>query len=475
MSVTLTENNAVQYTTSKNSCLDLFANIGAYRNAPKSMILERFKDAFEEDPKIATTIVFWARAAREGAGERNTFHTILENLPEEFIGSNANAIANLGYWKDLLRYFHIPSVVMCYAKALLAKDRLACKWAPRKGQEARQLRDANGWTNKQYRIHLKDNSETVEQQMSTGNWKDIKYSSVPGKAMRTYSSAYNKHDETRFNDWKEDKHSKAAVSASYPHDVIKTVFDGMWIQQDEEADWTLAQKQWDSLTDYVKEGENILPMSDVSGSMSGLPMLVSVSLGMYLAAKNKGQFNNTFLTFSARPELVKLTGSLERDLPTIANANWDMNTDFEKAFKSILDTAIAFNVPQEDMPTMLLVLSDMQFDQSQNGRNRPHFQLMKEDYEEAGYTLPKLVFWNLRASSCTGSPARTDDSNVALVSGFSPVLMKAILAVEDFNPMDVMIEALTAIKVDFKYLPTSFEHNEARKYVESEFFMEYLK
>ena len=463
MSVTYTENNAVQHESSDNQCLNLFSKIGAYRKFPNSLILERFKDAFTENPELATRILFWARSARQGAGERQTFHTILENMPDKFIADNAKTIAELGYWKDLLRYFHIPEVVEVYATAIRSKDRLACKWAPRKGPNAKLLRDSipsilmtPTCTNKQYRVWLKENSETVEQQMSQSDWKNIVYSSVPGRALRTYGNAYDKHDTTRFTEWKEDKNSKAAVSASYPHDVINTVFDGMSVRS--ECDWALAQKQWDSLPDYVKEGENILPMADVSGSMCGLPMLVSVSLGMYLAEHNKGQFKNTFLTFSERPELVKLKGSLDEDLRTIANANWDMSTDFERAFRLILDTATSFNVPQKDMPTMLLVLSDMQFDQSLRGNDLPHLDLIREDYEEAGYQMPKIVFWNLRASMCEGSPAKADDENVALVSGFSPVLMKAILAVEDFNPMDIMIEALQPITIDARGLPEVFEN-----------------
>ena len=87
----------------------------------------------QKNPELATRILFWARSARQGAGERQTFHTILNQLPEEFISNNAKTIATLGYWKDLLKYFHIPEVVNSYSNALLAKDRLACKWAPRKG------------------------------------------------------------------------------------------------------------------------------------------------------------------------------------------------------------------------------------------------------------------------------------------------------------------------------------------------------
>ena len=225
-------------------------------------------------------------------------HIATNAVSGTLIADNAVTLAQLGYWKDLLRYFDIPEVVNRYTHALLAKDRLACKWAPRKGPNAKLLRDTAGWTNKQYRVWLKENSETVEQQMSQKDWKNITYCGVPGRALRTYGKAFDKHDTSRFTEWKEDKNSKAAVSASYPHDVINTVFDGMSVRS--ECDWALAQKQWDSLPDYIKEGENILPMADVSGSMWGLPMLVSVSLGMYLAEHNKGQFKNTFLTLGKK-------------------------------------------------------------------------------------------------------------------------------------------------------------------------------
>ncbi len=457
MTFTTTENNAVQYADTGDKCLDLFSKIGAFRHVNKGVIVEKFRVAFEEHPELATRIAFWARAAREGAGERSTFHTILKYFPEDFIADNATIIAELGYWKDLVPYLHIEGVAKSFAFAIRNKDRLACKWAPRKSTV---LRDQLGMTNKEYRVWLKDNSETVEQAMSRKQWEAINYSSVPGRAMRTYGQAFNKQDETRFTEWKEDKNAKASVSASYPHDVIKMVFDsegwgGQAVKDD--ADWALVQKQWDNLPDFIKEGENILPMADVSGSMSGLPMLVSVSLGMYLANRNKGAFNNTFLTFSERPELVKITGDLQKDVRDVANANWDMNTDFESAYRSILDTGKAFNVKAEDMPTMLLVLSDMQFDEC---GSKPHLQNIRKEYREAGYPMPKLVFWNLRASTCEGSPAKSDDDGVALVSGFSPVLMKAVLGVEDFNPIDVMIEALKPIEVVTDNIPRVYSHSE---------------
>ena len=289
--------------------------------------------------------------------------------------------------------------------------------------------------------------------MSDQQWDAITYSSVPGAAMRKYKKAFDKHDTDRFTSWKEDKDSKAAMSASYPHDVIKYVAGDMeWgTGSADDADWALAQKQWDNLPNFIKEGENILPLSDVSGSMSGLPMLVSISLGMYLANRNKGTFHNKFMTFSENPQIVRLKGTLEEQFKTISQADWGYNTDFERCYTKILEDAKAVQASPEDMPTRLLVLSAMQFDQADGGKM--HLQTIRKQYREAGYVMPKLVFWNLRASTCAGSPATSTDDGVALVSGFSPVLMKAVLAVEDFNPVDVMKEALSAIELDFTHIP----------------------
>ena len=219
MNYTTTTNGAVTNQTSGKECLDLFQRIGNMRHRDRLHILEEFETAYKEDKELATQVLFWARAARIGSGERKTFHTILSEIGKtspDFISDNAKTIAELGYWKDLVPYLHIPSVVAVFAQAIRDEDRLACKWAPRK---CAVLRDELGWTNKQYRKWLKVHSETVEQKMSEKSWSDINYSSVPGSAMRKYSRAFTTQDSKRFDEWKDDKTSKASVSATYPHEV----------------------------------------------------------------------------------------------------------------------------------------------------------------------------------------------------------------------------------------------------------------
>ena len=283
MNYTTTTNGATQYKSSNDVCVDLFSKIGSMRHWRRTEILEYFESAFEHNPELATRITFWARAARHGSGERKTFYTILDEIARispDFISDNARTLAEIGYWKDLIGYCDIPGVLSAFAQAIKDGDRLANKWAPRKGDTAKLLRDELGFTNKEYRKWLKKHSDTVETKMSEKKWEDIKYSSVPGSAMRRYKRAYNRNDSQRFEDWKNDSNSKASVSATYPHQVLNM------IDEDEQ----LAEKLWNNLPDLITTDEVILPMIDVSGSMFGQPLEVAISLGMYLAERYKSEF-----------------------------------------------------------------------------------------------------------------------------------------------------------------------------------------
>ena len=144
-----TTNAAPTNKTSGKECLDLFTRIGNMRWEHRNRILQEFETAYKEDKELATQVLFWARAARIGSGERKTFHTILSEIGKtspEFISDNSKTLAELGYWKDLLPYLHIDGVLTTFAQAIKDGDRLACKWAPRK---CPQLRNELGYTNKE--------------------------------------------------------------------------------------------------------------------------------------------------------------------------------------------------------------------------------------------------------------------------------------------------------------------------------------
>ena len=207
-------------------------------------------------------------------------------------------------------------------------------------------------------------------------------------------------------------------------------------------------KQWEALENFVGDA-NILPLVDVSGSMgsqvgknSNLTCMdVAVSLGLYLADKNVGKFKDTFLTFSAEPKLLNLKGNVIQKMNQMVKSDWGMNTNLVKAMDLILSTAIKGEVPQEEMPDMLLILSDMQFDQCAKFDDSA-MQMIKRKFESAGYEVPSIVFWNLNAHD--NVPVKYDTRGVALVSGFSPAIVKAVLSADtsQFTPEAIMRKAV---------------------------------
>ena len=471
--LTKTENNATTYMSSLSPVVDLFFDLPTLRNSAESDILELVCSAYERSPKKTLQVLLWTRAARIGAGERKTPLMVLERINKEcpdFITNNCELLAELGYYKDLLRFMDNPSVVKYWATQIRAKDRLACKWAPRQGDDAKLLKAELGMTWKEWRTHLKVNSDTVEQKMSSKRFPDIAYSSVPGKAMRKYRAAFNRQDEERYKAFLEDTKSKASVSASYPIDVLKIMgYRGesyLYGVDPTPEELKLAEKQWANLPDFIKEGENILPVVDISGSMTWdenspdggktLPIDVACSLGLYMAERNKGEFNNRVMTFSQSPQMVHLKGNLQERLSVMNSDKYrGYNTDFQATYEQLLSYATSFNVPADHMPTILMVFSDMQFDDPDLGNtDLTHLDDIRNRFKDAGYACPKLVFWNV-AARLGQKPARHDDEGVALVGGYSPAIMEAILACEEFTPYEVMMEALSQFEVNFEAMPTT--------------------
>jgi hypothetical protein len=203
------------------------------------------------------------------------------------------------------------------------------------------------------------------------------------------------------------------------------------------------------MPNYVGDA-NILPLVDVSGSMTcsagkntKLTCLeVAVSLGLYLADKNTGKFKDTFLTFSGSPELLHLKGGINQKIDQMVKSEWEMNTDLHKALNKILSVAKEGNVPEAEMPGMLLILSDMQFDGCVR-HDDSAIEMIARKYNEAGYEMPKVVFWNLNATY-GNAPVTFDKRGTALVSGFSPSIVKPLLAgdLEDFTPESAMMKVI---------------------------------
>jgi hypothetical protein len=294
--------------------------------------------------------------------------------------------------------------------------------------------------------------------MCSKEWDAINFSHVPSVASARYKKAFYRHTE-KYAAYVaalvkgDDPTVKVNASAIYPYDVLKGVINSYCVSFNQ-TEQDLIVKQWDALENFVGDA-NVLPLVDVSGSMGCAAggnakvtcMDVAISLGLYLADKNEGKFKDTFLTFSSSPELLHLKGNVIQKTQQMAASKWGMSTDLVKAMDKILKTAKEGNVPQEEMPEMLLILSDMQFNQCASFDDSA-MQMIARKFETAGYTLPRIVFWNL--NSYDNVPAKFDESGVALISGFSPAIMKAVLSgnTEQFTPENIMLKAIMISRYD---------------------------
>ena len=451
--------------SSANKNVDFFYSVGASRGKD---IVPAFTGAFVEDRDLALRIAQWARDARGGAGERKIFRDILvqmEKTDTDAAMALLKKVPEIGRWDDVLVFTTTDLKVEAYAliaEALASGNGLCAKWMPRKGPKAAELRAALGMSPKQYRKTLVNLTKVVETQMCSKDWDNINFSHVPSLAASRYKKAFTRNTP-KFAEYvaklvKGDKTVKVNAGAVYPYDVLKGVISpwGRSTLGKTELDHVVAQ--WDALPDFVGDA-NILPLVDVSGSMTCAAggarsksettcLDVAVSLGLYLADKNSGKFKDTSLTFSGTPELMTLKGNVVEKAHQMSTSKWAMNTDLNKAFEKILSVALANDVPQSEMPAVLLILSDMNCDQGCRYRDEVAQEMIERKYAEAGYTVPQIVYWNINSSDHV--PVKLDKSGTALVSGFSPAIMKAILEanMDEFTPYGVMMKSIMNPRYD---------------------------
>ena len=468
----VTANGAVTNASSLNKNVDLFFLAGASRGKD---ITPTFVGAMVEDSEVAIRVLEWARDARGGAGERETFRKLFAYVlkTEPALASRLLVkVPELGRWDDLFVVFGTPlerEALRLIAAGLkdASQSGLCAKWMPRQGSEANKIRSYLKLTPKEYRKLIVGLSNTVEQKMCAREWDGIVYPHIPSVAAGRYQKAFLKHDPKGYADYKAKLvtgEAKINAGAVYPYDVIRSLNNG---------DKTVANAQWAALPNYLEgSDENILPVVDVSGSMSGVAvsgsvtaMDVAISLGLYTSERMGGVFKDQFVTFSGAPEMLHLKGNLQQRYDQMARSNWSMNTDLGAVFKLILNAAVKSKVDQKEMPTKILILSDMEFDAcvTTGGSGKVSgysstfrgsavsvsaMEFIESEYAAAGYKVPQVVFWNLNARA-GNSPVTYNKTGTALVSGFSPSIVKSVLGGEEMTPISIMLKTCMIARYDF--------------------------
>ena len=480
----VTENGAPCYETTKDTRLDAFSKL--VRGLSPTEIEKLFGDIYgqaeravaKERAAIAADLaLLWVstRAVREGKGERRISHVWFCTLSRKF-PQTASALVKLiphyGCWRDVfdlmvvaglpvdVREVMLQLVLETLRQEMVKLDDAGCeefslcaKWAPRpnsaRGALAKEIakkmfhgtKDAYA----RYRKLLSAINErisTVEVMMSNKHWAKIVPKGVPARCLTIHRNAFMNETKAkkarRSND--PDRVScaanfKAAIQTSgnlhgrsqQPHEIVKH------FMKHNATEDPILESQWrDTVTRLGEEFPNLgklMVLADVSGSMVGDPMAVSVTFGILGAAL--GSEKGSFMTFQTDPQWVQLpdTMNLRQKVRRTMAAPWGGSTDLLKAMTLVLTACVRNKVPNEDVEELrLLVVSDMQFNQtSSNTRGwETTFQSIQRNFRKAGYTYPPvIIFWNVRASKGFVAPA--DVPGVIQLSGFSPNLLRAVM------------------------------------------------
>lgn len=143
------------------------------------------------------------------------------------------------------------------------------------------------------------------------------------------------------------------------------------------------------------------------------------------------------MTFSDRPETVILRGeTLRQKIDNVNRAHWDNNTDLKAAFEKVLAIAEKNNIPQEEMPKAIVVISDMEIDHCEN-REWSFYDKMANKFHKAGYVIPNIIFWNVDSRHDVFH-ADHNRKGVQLASGQSVTVFKQIMQNLGYNPVEAM-------------------------------------
>lgn len=473
-----TENGAATYATAGSDCLDLFATVGALRRESGEEIIARFARAYTENADLAMKLLFFARDIRGGLGERRVFRTIFTWLAKQEPNSvikNIEYVAEYGRFDDLLSLLDTPceAEMLSFLKAQFDADManlegqgnvsLLGKWLPSvnasNGQtirNAKRIAKAFGLNDAAYRkavTALRAKIRIIEDNLRRKDYT-FDYEKQPSRAMFKYKKAFARNDGERYHAFLSKVVSGEAMLHAgnvSPYELVDPYLTANWYWDRKSfmRDITPAEKAtlnatWDSMPDFGGD-ENAIAVIDTSGSMycghKPVPAAVALALGLYFAEHNKGMFRNHFIEFSAKPQLIEIKGDTFADrLRYVTTFNEVADTNLEAVFDLVLNTAVKNRIPQEELPAKLIIISDMEFNTCVRNTSAVNFKNAQKKYEDCGYKLPEIVFWNV-ASRNRQQPVTMNEQGVALISGATPRIF-SMVAGGNLSPYTFMMDIL---------------------------------
>lgn len=474
LNTTETQNGAITNASSLNSCVDFFAQGGAIRSKPDDEILRLFTRAFSQDATVAVRLMYMFRDIRGGQGQRRPFRVQLKWLADHYPEKTnrlLNIVAEYGRWDDL--YAVVGTKCEDYALTLMKHQvqqdlegitnnqpiSLLGKWLKRINTSSKGsvklgniTRKAFGLSAKDYRklcVHLNRYLDVAENHMSSNEWAQITYSKLPSQCLLKHRKAFARQDNIRYQEFiLLAQQGKVNVNAStlYPYQIVGKILNN-WKTSITPAE---ADILWKNLP-KIDVDSNAIVVADVSGSMSGLPMEVCISLAIYFAEQAKGIYRDKFITFSTKPTMQTLTGStIFEKVHSLSRAQWDMSTNLELVFDTVLKAAVDSKTHPSEMVKTLYIISDMEFNAITRNAVlsdtvETFYETIRRRYIQHGYTVPKLVFWNVNANP-GNFPVVHNTPNTCMISGFSPNILKYIIGEQDeiLTPHGMMMEVVNS-------------------------------
>ena len=477
-----TENMALTHRSTRSMVYDMFALGGAYRKRSDEDCILLFKNALEENESLAMKCLFYLADCRGGQGERRFFRVcfkwLANNYPEVAL-RNLENVPEYRRWDDILYALvgtTLEQTALNFIKTQLVLDlesktpSLLAKWLPSENASSKStkrmgniVRTHLGVTHKQYRkilSVLRERINIVERLMSANEWDKIEFDKIPSKAGLIYKNAFARRDliAKKYETFAKSKDTKVNAKVLYPYDVVSKAIASRYGYNWEtfnDVDRAMIEKYWENLPDYLNGNPcKLMCVVDTSASMRGstadAPINVAISLGMYCAERIGGPFKNHYISFSSRPQLIKIQGvDFVDKVERIYRTNLCENTNLEGVFNMLFDIAMQPSTKAEDMPETIVVISDMQIDVGSRSYFNDHYkrwttenaatemERIRVKWERAGLKMPRLVYWNVDARNNT---ILDNGPNVSYVSGCSPVIFEQVLT--GVSGYDLMLKKL---------------------------------
>lgn len=398
-----TENGDISYRSTGNNLLDILFMTEYFQKHLNEVSIgtsakEKLFSMFIRDPR-------W------GLGRRDLGRRLmgLSNV-------SYDNIVKAGRYDDL---YNIPGfsyvlVAKYMWERVLAGDALAKKWMPRFNTKddkiAKEFCKMLGITQKQYRKAIK--GDTVENLLSTHQEYKINYEHVPSLAMIKYYKRFSK--EPAFQSYLANVKkgtAKLNVSTTNVYDIYRN----------------RATIDADLFFDKLEKIKiNCIPILDTSGSMCDDTdsMGKAISIAYYLA-KCSTYCNNHVVSFSSKPQLIKIhekikhgwsyghvfnnSNKFSREINSMYTGDYT-NTDFGAVIKLLSNL--------DEYPEYFVVLSDMEFDEGSSMSKNEVMKLFKANDVDT-----KIVWWNISNGRGKTVP-ETDEYGNIFMSGYSPYLLK---------------------------------------------------